>query len=156
MKALSAILFLAAAGLVTAGVFKIRHDDFLTGTRLIGWAFVPLAILLGFAWPARCKVKTTSGKACGNDAYGFLFGCTKTAGHWADKFLVRLRLRHEEVKPVARRQPAGSSKPMYQPAYQSKPMRVTVEDNGLGVCGFWVGVVSAVASVIQVITFFVH
>jgi hypothetical protein len=156
MKALSALLFLAAAGLVTVGAIKIRHDDFLTGTRLIGWAFVPLAVLLGFTWPARCKVKTTIRKACGNDAYGFLFGCTKTAGHWTDKFLVRLRLRHGEVKPVARRQPADSSVPMYQPASQSKPIRVTVEDNGLGVCGFWVGVVSAVTSVIQVITIFVH
>lgn len=156
MKALSALLFLAAAGLVAAGVIKIRHDDFLTGARLIGWAFVPLAILLGFTWPARCKVKTTSSKACGNDAYGFLFGCTKTAGHWMDKFLVRLRLRHGEIRPVARRKPAGSPMPLYQPAPQSKPIRVTVEDNGLGVCGFWVGVVSAVASVIQLITIFVH
>ena len=72
MKALSALLFLAVAGLVTAGVIKLRQDYFLTGTQLIGWAFVPLAILLGFTFPTTCKVKRTNRKACGNESYGFL------------------------------------------------------------------------------------
>ena len=74
MKALSALLFLVVAGLVTAGVIKLRQDYFLTGTQLIGWAFVPLAILLGFTFPTTCKVKRTNRKACGNESYGFLFG----------------------------------------------------------------------------------
>ncbi len=154
MKALSALLFLAVAGLVTAGVIKLRQDYLLTGTELIGWAFVPLTILLGFTFPARCKVKTGRRKPCKNDSYGFLFGCNRY-GHWKEKFLVRLGWRRE-AKPVERRQPKGSYALAYQPAPQSQPVRVTVEDNGLGVCGFWVGVVSAVASVIQVIVIFVH
>lgn len=57
MKAISALLALVIAGLIVAGVAKLRHDYYLGGTQLIGWAFVPLAILLGFAWPARCKVE---------------------------------------------------------------------------------------------------
>ena len=154
MKALSALLFLAVAGLVTAGVIKLRHDYPLAGIELIGWAFVPLTILLGFTYPARCKVKTGRRKPCKNDSYGFLFGCSRY-GHWKEKFLVRLGWRGE-AKPVERREPKGSYALAYQPAPQSKPVRVTVEDNGLGVCGFWVGVVSAVASVIQVIVIFVH
>lgn len=154
MKALSALLFLAVAGLVTVGVVKIRHDYPLAGTELIGWAFVPLTILLGFTFPARCKVKTGRRKPCKNDSYGFLFGCNRY-GHWKEKFLVRLGWRGE-AKPIERRQPKGSYALAYQPAPQSQPVRVTVEDSGLGVCGFWVGVVSAVASVIQVIIIFVH
>ena len=154
MKALSALLILAVAGLVTAGVIKLRQDYFLTGTELIGWAIVPLTILLGFTFPARCKVKTGRRKACKNDSYGFLFGCNRY-GHWKEKFLVRLGWRGE-AKPIERREPKGSYALAYQPAPQSQPVKVTVEDNGLGVCGFWVGVVSAVASVIQVIAIFVH
>ncbi len=155
MKAVSALLALAVAGLATVGVVKIRHDYLLSGTELIGWAFVPLAILLGFTFPTTCKVKRTNRKACGNESYGFLFGCSGH-GHWTRKFLVRIGLDRGEAKPVERRQPKGSYALAYQPAPQSKPIRVTVEDNGLGVCGFWVGVVSAVASVIQVIVIFVH
>ncbi len=52
MKAVSGLLALAVAGLVTVGVVKIRHDYLLTGTELIGWAFVTLALLLGFTLPA--------------------------------------------------------------------------------------------------------
>jgi hypothetical protein len=156
MRAISALLVLVVVGLATAGAVKLRHNDFLTGMQLIGWVLIPLALLLGFTWPVRCKVKTTRRKACGNYAYGFLFGCTKAAGHWTGKFLVRLRLQADEIKPVGRRQSTSSYALMHQTGPQSQPIRVTVEDNGLGVCGFWVSVVSAVAAVIQVITIFVH
>ena len=91
---------------------------------------------------------------CKNDSYGFLFGCNRY-GHWKEKFLVRLGWRGE-AKPIERRQPKGGYALAYQPAPQSQPVKVTVEDNGLGICGFWIGVVSAVASVIQVIVIFVH
>ena len=90
MRTVSALLFFAVVGLIIAGVVKLRHDYFLSGIELIGWATVPLAVLLGFTWPVRCRVKTTSRRACGNWAYGFLFGCTKAAGHWKGKFFVQL------------------------------------------------------------------
>jgi hypothetical protein len=156
-KALSALLVLAVAGLVAAGIVKIDHHYLLSGAQLIGWAFVPLTVLLGFTWPARCRVKTTRRKACGNNAYGVLFGCHKTAGHWTAKFLVRLHLKGTgEAKPVEHRRVPANTVAFSQPVPPAKPVKVTVEDNGLGVCGFWVGVVSAVASVIQVVTTFVH
>lgn len=152
MKALSALLFVAVACLVTVAVLKIRPHDLLTGTQLIGWAFVPLAVLLGFTWPTTCKVKTTRRKPCGNEAYGFLFGCSKTAGHWLGKFLVRLGLKRNTAKEAAeRRQPTGSYAAMQHVAPESQPIRVTVEDNSLGLCGFWVGVVSALTGIIQII-----
>jgi len=156
MRALSAVLFLAFVGLVAVGVDQMRHWDILTGWKLIAWAFVPLAILLSFTWPVMCKVKTTSRKACGNWAYGLLFGCTKTAGHWHQKFAARLRLPHKEVKPVERRQPSGSYAMNYQPTRQPQEIRVTVEDSTLGVCGFWISAVSMVATVIGVIVAVVH
>jgi len=155
MRTLSALLVLAVACLVTAGVAKLRHDDFLTGTELIGWASVSLTLLLGFTWPVRCKVKTTKRKACGNWAYGFLFGCAKVAGHRIEKFRVRLRFAHDDVKPVGRRQPKGSYA-LNQPVPRSEPMKVTVEDGVRGICAFWITAVSAVASVVQVIFIFVH
>ncbi|HEV2175392.1 MAG TPA: hypothetical protein VGR71_17585 [Nitrospira sp.] len=149
MKAVSALLALAVAGLVTVGVVKIRHDYLLAGTELIGWAFVPLAILLGFTFPARCKVKTGRRKPCKNDSYGFLFGCNRY-GHWKEKFLVRLGWRGE-AKPVERRQPKGSYALAYQPAPQSQPVRVTVEDNGLAKCAAYAGILSFLAGVAQVV-----
>jgi hypothetical protein len=156
MKAISALLVLIVAGLITAGVAKLRHDYYLDGTELIGWAFVPLAIALGFTWPTRCRVKKTNRKACGNWAYGFLFGCTKAAGHWTGKLLVRLGLKGDEAKPVESRKPAGSYALSYQPPPQSKSPKMTVEDTRLSVCVSWAGIVSAVIAVVQAIIYFVH
>ena len=156
MRIVSALLFLAVAGLVTAGVIKIRHDDFLTGTQLIGWALVPLALLLGFILPVRCRVKRTNRKACGNWAYGLLFGCRKTAGHRTEKFLVRIGLGRDEAKPVERRQPKGSTVVFNQPVPRSKPVKVTVEESALAKCGFWVGFVSGIVGLTQAIISLVH
>jgi hypothetical protein len=157
MKALSALLFLAVAGLITAGVVKIRHDYPLTGTELIGWAFIPLALLLGFTLPVRCRVKRTNRKACGNWAYGLLFGCRKAAGHWSGKFLVRLRLKGDEAKSVESRKPSGNTVVFNQPvAQQSKPVKVTVEESALAKCGFWIGLVSGIVGLMQAIVAVVH
>lgn len=156
MRAVSAALFLIVAGLVAAGVDQMRHYDILTGWKLIAWAFIPLAILLAFTCPVMCKVKTTSRKACGNWAYGFLFGCTKAAGHWHQKFVIRLRLPHKEVKPVERRQPTGTHALNYQPTPQRQEVRVTVADGTLGICSFWVSVASLVAAIIPLIVLVAH
>jgi hypothetical protein len=156
MRAISAVLFLTVAGLVAAGVDEMRHWDVLTGWKLIAWAFVPLTLLLGFTVPVRCKVKRTNRQACGNWAYGLLFGCAKAAGHWHEKFAARLRLPHKEVKPVERRQTTGSYALNYQPTQQRQEVKVTVEDSALGVCGFWISAVSMVATVIGVIVAVVH
>lgn len=156
MKTISALLVLIVAGLIIAGVAKLRRDYYLEGTQLIGWAFVPLALLLGFTWPTRCKVKTTSRKACGNWAYGFTLGCTKVAGHWTGKLLVRLGLKGDEAKPVESRKPAGSYALSYQPVPQSKPVKMTLEDSRLSACASWAGIASAVIAVIQAIVYFAH
>lgn len=156
MRAVSALLFLAVTGLISAGVVQIRHDYLLTGTELIGWSLVPLALLLGFTLPVRCRVKRTNRKACGNWAYGLLFGCRKTAGHWSGKFLVRLRFKHEEAKPVERRQPSGNTVVFNQPAPRPKPVKVTVEESALAKCGFWISLVSGTVGIVQAIVALVH
>jgi hypothetical protein len=109
---------------------------------------LPLALLLGFTWPTTCRVKTTRRKPCGNASYGFLFGSGKTPGHWRYKFLYQLGLQREVIKPLQPRKRNGSYAVMYQDTPEVNPIRVTVEDNGLRVCGFWVGVVAAVAALI--------
>lgn len=157
MRTLSGLLLLAAAGLIAAGVVKIRHDYFLTGAGLIGWAIVSLALVLGFTWPVMCKVKTTKRKACGNWAYGFLFGCSQTANHWTGKFVVRLGLKRQgEAKPVGSRRPSANTLVLSQPAPPSRPIKVTVEDGILAKCGFWVGFASGIVSVVQAIISLAH
>jgi hypothetical protein len=151
MKALSWFLVLAVLCLVIVGVANLRHDDLLTGTELIGWAFVPLALLLGFTAHTTCGVTTTRRTPCKNDSYGFLFGCTGY-GHWLEKFSVRLGFQKDTSQQVQGRQPDSVQVLMYQPASDSQPMKVTVENSGLAVCGFWVGVVAAVAAIVQIIT----
>lgn len=152
---MSVLLVFATAGLISAGVAKIRHDYFLSGAELIGWAIVPLALVLGLTWPVMCKAKTTNRKVCGNWAYGFLFGCTKTAGHFTGKFRAQLGSDHE-AKPAGSRRPSGDSQVFKQIAPHSEPIKVTVEEGVLAKCGFWIGLVSGIVGVIQAIASFAH
>jgi hypothetical protein len=148
MKGLSWLLSLAVVALAAVGVVQIGHDDLLTGTELIGWALLTLAVLVGFTWPTRCRVETSRHTACRNDAYGFLFGC-RGYGHWKEKFLIRMR--HGEMKPVQAREPATTQAFMYQPVAQSQPMKVIVEDNARSRFLFWVAVISMAAGIAQTI-----
>ena len=86
MRAVSTVLFLAVAGLVAVGIDQMRHWNILTGWELIGWALIPLALLLSFTLPVMCKVVRTNGLACNHWAYGLLFGCGKVPGHRWKKF----------------------------------------------------------------------
>jgi hypothetical protein len=155
-KAATTVFVVLAGCLVAAGVNQIDHHYVLAGTELIGWAFVPLTVALGFTWPVKCKVKTTGRKACGNWSYGCLFGCSQTAGHRWGKLLVRLGLKGDEAKPVESRKPAGSYALAYQPPSPSKPIPsqskpMSVEDSPLAKCGAWADIVSAVATVMQTV-----
>lgn len=156
MNAISVVLTAVVAGLVAVGVDQMRHWNILTGWKLIAWALIPLALLLSFTLPVRCKVIRTNGLACGQWAYGLLFGCPSVAGHRWRKLRARLQLPQGEVKPVGRPRPAGSVALAYQPAQQRQRAKVTLVDGRLGVYGFWVSVVSMIAAVIPVIVFFAH
>ena len=156
MRGVSAVLGAAVAVLVAIGVNAMRHWDILTGWKLIAWALIPLALLLSFTLPVRCKVIRTNGEACGKWAYGLLFGCSSVAGHRWKKFRARLQLPQREVKPVGRPQPAGRVPLAYNPPQQRQQANETRVDGRLGVYGFWVSVVSMVATVIPVVVLFVH
>lgn len=152
MRTVSVLLLLTVAGLIAAGVAKLRHDYLLSGSELIGWALVPLALTLGLTWPVMCRAKTTRRKACGNWAYGFLFGCTKTSGHWTGKFRAQLgSKRGGEAKPAERRRTPENTEVFNQGAPQSHPIKVTVEESVLAKCGFWVGFASGIVAIIQAI-----
>lgn len=155
MRAISVALATAVAVLVAIGINEMRHWDILTGWKLIAWALIPLALLLSFTLPVRCKVVRTNGLACGKWAYGLLFGCSSVAGHRWKKFRARLQLPQREVEPVGRPEPAGSVALAYQPA-QRQRVEVRLVDGRLGVYGFWVSVVSMIATVVPVITLVVH
>jgi hypothetical protein len=150
MRAVSVLLLLAVAGLIAGGVVKLGHDYFLSGAELIGWSIVPLALTLGFTWPVMCRAKTTRHKACGNWAYGFLFGCTKTPRHWGGKFFAQLdSKRGGEAKPVGRRESSENTAVFSQAASKSQPIKVTIEENTLAKCGFWIGFLSGIVGIIQ-------
>jgi hypothetical protein len=153
-RAASAVLFLLAAGSIAVAVSKVRQDEVLIGAQFAAWAFLPLALLLGFTLPVRCRVRTTRGTACGNDAYGLLFGCTNAAGHWSGKFRARLGIGKDitEQAPIGKR-----TAMMYQHAPGPQTMKLTIEDSVLTKCGSWATLISAVATVIGLIaTFTVH
>ena len=161
MRAVSWLLLLATAALIATGVAKVRHDYFLSAAELIGWAIVPLALTLGFTWPVTCRAKTTRRKACGNWAYGFLFGCRKTAGHFTGKFRAQLGSKYEAKPAGSRRLPENSAvfhqaAPQPKPLKESEPLKVTVEQGLFDKCGFWVGFASGVIAIIQAIVSFVH
>ncbi len=155
MRALSTVLSLAVVSLVAAGANDIRSGHSLAGTELIGWAFVPLALLLGFTAPTRCKVIRTNRKACGKWAYGYVFGCTDVTGHCSGKFIYRLGLRRGEVEAVAPKPKDGYV--MYQPGpSERRSDKVKVEESALAKCGFWVGFISGIIGIIQAVASFVH
>lgn len=150
-RAASAFLFLTAVGLMAAAVMEVRQNEVLTGVQLGAWAFVPLALILGFTLPVQCRVMTTRGTACGNEAYGFLFGCNKAAGHAFNKFRARLHLQSSASTPIRHAKPTANAAVMYQITPQPETLRVTIVDTTLSRCGVWAGIVSAVAGVAGVI-----
>jgi hypothetical protein len=155
MKTASRFFFVVFIGFVAAGIVVLRHHDILTGTELVGLAFLPLTALVGFTLHTTCKVPTTRRTPCKNDSYGFLFGCTGN-GHWLEKFFIRLGFRKDELQQVQRRQPDDVQVLMYQPTPQAQPLRVAVENNARDICGFWVGVVSMITGIAAVVIAVVH
>lgn len=145
MQALSAFLTAVFAGLIAAAVVAIKNHTYVTGLQFALWAGLPLALLLVYAFPTRCRVKTSNNRLCRNNSYGFVFGCS-TGGHWWLKAKARLGFHGEPVRYVQPRRVNYAV--MYEPGLPGpEPVRVTVEDGGLGVCAFWVGVVGTVATV---------
>lgn len=157
MAVLSATLFAAVVVLAVVGGVKIGRHEVHAGIQLVGWSVFLLALFLGLCCPTTCKVRTARGTPCRNEAYGFLFGCNRGVGHWLEKFLVRFGLKHEiGNKSEHRSRSARSGTAIRNAVSETQSVSVSVEDSFLGICGFWVGVVSAVAGVVQVIAIFVH
>jgi len=150
-RAASVILFLLFAGSMAVGAAKVKQHEILVGLQLGGWSFLPLALLLGFTLPVQCRVMTTRGTACGNEAYGLLFGCNKAAGHAFNKFRARLHLQSNATTPIRHAKPTTNLAVMYQITPGSKPLRVAIDDTALSRCGVWAGIVSAVGTVAGVI-----
>lgn len=150
MRDLSLLLFVAIVCLMAVAVTKLRHDDLVAASQFAGWMLALLAVLLGFVWPTRCKVKTVRRKACKNDAYGFLFGCNRF-GHFWDKFRARIGLNRETIDEVARGRAADGVVSLMPAAPEPKPVRVTVENDAMGIWGFWIGVISAVTGITQIV-----
>ena len=136
---------------MAAAVAKVKQHDLLIGLQLSAWSFLPFALLLGFTLPVQCRVMTTRGTACGNEAYGLLFGCNKAAGHAFNKFRARLHLQSSAATPIRHTKPTANQAVMYHTTPGAGPLRVAIDDTALSRCGVWAGIVSAVATVAGVI-----
>lgn len=132
-------------------VTKVRHHEVLAGLQFGAWSFLPLALVLGFTLPVQCRVMTTRGTACGNEAYGLLFGCNKAAGHALNKVRARLHMQSYAATPIQHAKHTERLAMMYHIAPGSQPLRVTIDDTTLSRCGIWAGIVSAFAAVVAVI-----
>lgn len=148
---LAAIFTILVAYLVAVAFTALRQHYFLTATKLSGWATVPLSLLLMFIWPTRCRVKTARGKPCRRVAYGFLFGCHD---HRLLKLSTRLGFHKAEAARARRGRPSNSYVLMYQPAPGAQPLRVSIEDSRMSICGFWVTAVASTATLIQLVVTF--
>lgn len=136
---------------MAAAIINVRQNQVLIGVQLGAWAFLPLALILGFTLPVQCRVMTTRGTACGNEAYGLLFGCNKAAGHAFNKFRARLHLQSNASTPIRHAKPYTNVAVMYQIAPGPQPLRVSIADTKLSRCGVWAGIVSAATGVAGII-----
>jgi hypothetical protein len=150
-RVMSAFLFLVAAGSIAFAVAKIRQGEDLIGVQFAAWAFLPLALLLGFTLPVQCRVKTTRGTACGNEAYGLLFGCNKAAAHSINKLKARLHLQSNAETPIRHAKPTTDLAVMHHSTAGQAPLKVIIDDTVLSRCGVWAGIISAVAGVAGVV-----
>jgi hypothetical protein len=155
-RVMSAFLFLLAAGSIAFAVAKIRQGEVLIGVQFGAWAFLPLALLLGFTLPVQCRVMTTRGTACGNEAYGLLFGCNKAAAHSFNKFKARLHLQSNAETPIRHAKPTTDVAMMHHGTTGQAPLKVAIDDTVLSRCGVWAGIISAVAGVAGVVITVMH
>jgi hypothetical protein len=149
-RAATTLLFLISLALVATAVAKLKEHEILTGIELLGWAFLPLGLILGFTMPVQCRVMTTRGTACGNEAYGLLFGCNK-AGHAFNKFRARLHLQSNAATAIRHARPVADVGVMYHLPPGSEPLKVSIADTVLSRCGVWAGIISAAGTLIGVI-----
>jgi hypothetical protein len=157
---LTGIFFFTLAS--SAAVFD--HGHLKQGFGLFGVAALSVAAMLGFTIRTRCRVITGKGSPCRNEAYGFLFGCDKAAGHKSTKLFARLGWESESIKSNSRTQNVegnltlnvgGSRSARHAGASSAQQevqrISVTVPNAGMGVCAFWFGLISTLAAVTGVI-----
>jgi hypothetical protein len=94
---------------------------------------------------------TTRGTACGNEAYGLLFGCNKAAGHAFNKFRARLHLQSNASTAIRHAKQNANVDVMYHIPPGTESLRVTIDDTALSRCGVWAGIISAVVGVIGLV-----
>jgi hypothetical protein len=120
------------------------------------WCSAPLAFILMFSWPARCRViDWEDGHVCETIVGGFLFGCVDEAHKW-DKFFARLGLNRGAVGKLQRRyrheQPTMMHHSRSGDEPSSEPPLVRIDDSALSIFSCWVGIISGALTVIQVIS----
>jgi hypothetical protein len=151
---LSVLLVIVLIIALAISVSAFDHQHWAEGFRAVGAAVFAATALLVFTIRTTCRVTTYRNRPCQNEAYGFLFGCSKAPGHWLAKFYARLGLQREAASSVTAPAPESSAR-RYGSARPGEPVPqrvvVTVNSGGLGVCGFWFGLVSTLAAVASVI-----
>jgi hypothetical protein len=130
-------------------IWEFRYDHVSGGINWLLWSLAPLAFILMFSWPARCRVIFWEDRrVCDNMVGGFLFGCVDEAHKW-DKVFARLWLNRGALGKLQRHgQWNGQSLPMHHPQ-SNHPTQI--KDDARTTCAFWAGMVTTVATIAQLI-----
>jgi len=149
MQYSSAALLVAATVAVLYAIGAFRSDELRRGFDLSGDALFCLGIMLAFTLPVRCRVVTSKGGECKNEAYGVLFGCNRAGRHWSGKFAARLGPNRgsSRARPVPRQ---GAPTAHHLAPEEALAIVVTVAGGGMGVCAFWFGLIGTAAGVASV------
>lgn len=140
---------------LAAGIWEIWFHHVSSGIEWMLWCSAPLAFILMFSWPARCRViDWEDGYVCETIVGGFLFGCVDEAHKW-DKFFARLGLNRGALGVLQRRyrqeQPTIAHHPSTEDDSSSEPLLVRIDDSPLSKLSCWVGIFSGLATVMQII-----
>jgi hypothetical protein len=146
-RILTSILALGAISAAATAVTSLRHGHASSGLKEIGIALLALGIALTLTWPTRCRVTTTKGRPCRNEAYGFLLGCPSAGDHHLAK--LRIRLGWQESGLARATTDSGELGPTIL-ASESVVM-LSIEQSKRDTGGFLLGLVSTVAGVASVV-----
>jgi hypothetical protein len=144
---LTVILALVTIALGAASFSSFRHGHASSGLKELGVALLALGFSFTFTWPTRCRVITSKGKPCRNEAYGFLLGCPSAGDHHFAKLKIRLGWQETGLA----RTTTGSGEPGPTIFASESVVMLSIEQSKRDAGGFLFGLVSTLAGVASVV-----
>jgi hypothetical protein len=144
---LTAVLVIATIAFAATSISSLRQGHTASGVKELGGALLALGIALTFTWPTRCRVITSKGKPCKNEAYGFLLGCPQAGDHHLAKLKIRLGWQEAGLA----RATAGDGEAGPTILASESVVMLSIEQSKRDTGGFLLGLVSTLAGVASVV-----